>query len=80
MLQASVVFSDMTQKVTIKNVDSKTGILVFISADGKDSTLKADKSIELDKIKAGDRVEISIENNIVKGIKPERVNWCPKDF
>jgi hypothetical protein len=80
ILQASVVFSEMAQKGTIKSVDSKTGTLVFSPADGNDVTLKADKPIELDMIKAGDKAEISVENGMVKSMKPERVNWCPKDF
>ncbi len=80
IFQASIVFSDTTEKGTIKSVDLKTGTLVFCSSEGKDVTLKIDKSVELDKIKAGDKVEISVENDVVKNIKPEHINWCPKGF
>lgn len=77
---ASTVFSETAMKGTIKSIDPKTGTLVFCSSEGKDVTLKADKTIELDKIKAGDKVEISVENDVVKNIKPEHINWCPQGF
>jgi hypothetical protein len=80
VFQTSIVFSDTTEKGTIKSVDPQNGTLVFCSSEGKDVTLKIDKSIGLDTIKAGDKVEISVENNVVKNIKPEHINWCPKGF
>ena len=51
-----------TQKGTIKGVDAKAGTVVF-SAEGsnKDVTLKAGKGVDLGKVKAGDKVEVSVE-------------------
>ncbi len=79
-LQAAIVFSAEVQKGIIKSVDPKTSTVIFSSTTGQEATLTVDKSLELDKIKAGDKVEISVENNIVKNIQQDRVNWCPKGF
>jgi cold shock CspA family protein len=52
------------QKGTIKNVDAKAGTVVFCEEGGnKDVTLKADKSIDLANLKAGEKVEVSINKN-----------------
>ena len=77
---ASLVFAALAQTGTLKSVDVKAGTVVFTAEGGKDVTLKADKSIELDKIKAGSRVDVSIEGDTLKSIKVAHVNWCPKGF
>ena len=52
------------QKGTIKSVDAKAGTVVFCEEGGnKDVTLKADKSVNLANVQAGEKVEVSIEKN-----------------
>ncbi len=67
---ASMVFAAEAKKGTIKSVDSKAGTVVFC-AEGTttDSTLKVDPSVDLSKVKAGDKVEMSVDNDTVKEIK-----------
>lgn len=64
----SLVFAaDMNMKKgTIKSVDAKAGTVVFC-AEGTtvDTTLKADKSVDLSKVKAGEKVEASIEKDML---------------
>jgi hypothetical protein len=79
-LHAAISISAEVQKGIIKSVDTKTGTVVFMSTNGQDVTLTPDKSLELNTIKAGDKVEISVENNMLKSIKEDHSNWCPKDF
>jgi hypothetical protein len=55
-------------KGTIKSVDAKAGSVV-VTVDGKDQTFKADKAVDLGKVKAGDAVELSVEKDTVKSIK-----------
>jgi hypothetical protein len=55
---------------TIKSVDAKAGMVV-LTVDGKDMTLKADKSVDLSKCKAGDKVEASIDHDMLKSMKAE---------
>lgn len=57
------------EKGTIKSVDAKAGTLVFCAEGGKDATLKADKAVDLTKIKAGDVVEVTVDKDTVKEIK-----------
>lgn len=66
----SLSFAAETMKGTIKSVDAKAGSVV-LSADGKDVTLKADKSVDLGKLKAGDKVEASVEKDVLKSVKAE---------
>lgn len=67
---ASLAFAaDMAmEKGTIKSVDAKTGTVVFCPEGGKDVTLKADKSVDLGKLKAGDKVEASVEKDMLKHV------------
>jgi hypothetical protein len=53
-----------SEKVKIKSVDAKAGTIVYVE-DGKDMTKQVDKSVELDKVKAGDTVRIDVENDMV---------------
>jgi len=62
----SLVFAADKKKGTIKSVDAKAGSLVLAVDGGKDETLKADKAVDLGKLKAGDKVEVSIEKGVVK--------------
>jgi len=76
---ASLVFAADAQKGTIKSIDAKAGTVVFCAEGGKsDVTLKADKSVDLGKIKAGDKVEATIEKNMLKGVKAAAPAAKPK--
>lgn len=55
-------------KATVKSVDAKAGSLV-VTVDGKDMTLKADKSVDLGTVKAGDKVDLMVEKDMVKSMK-----------
>jgi hypothetical protein len=65
---ASLAFAADAMKGTVKSVDAKAGSIV-LTVDGKDVTLKADKGVDLGKMKAGDKVEASVEKDMVKSIK-----------
>jgi len=67
---ASVVFASDV-KGTIKSVDAKAGTVVFCPEGGKDMTLKADKAVDLSKVKAGDKVEASVDKDTLKAVKAE---------
>jgi hypothetical protein len=69
-VMVSMVFAAEAKKGTIKGVDSKAGTVVFC-AEGTtiDTTLKVDSSVDLGKVKAGDKVDITVEKDIVKEIK-----------
>ena len=65
-------------KGTVKSVDAKAGSVV-ITVDGKDETMKADKGVDLGKVKAGEKVEFTAENGMVKSIKaakPKQAVGC----
>ncbi len=81
IFMVSVVFSAEAQTGTIKSIDEKASTVVFCAEGGKDVTLKTDKSIDLEKIKAGDKVEISVEDGMLKSIKAAKhVSWCPEGY
>jgi len=61
--------ADAMVKGTVKNVDAKAGKVTFCPEGGKDEVLKADKSVDLSKVKAGDKVEASVEKGVVKSMK-----------
>ncbi len=66
----SFVFAAEMQKGTIKSVDEKAGTVVFCpEGTNKDMTLKADKSV-LGHVKAGEKVEVSVENDMLKHVMP----------
>jgi hypothetical protein len=58
-----------TMKGTVKSVDAKAGMIVLTTDSGKDESLTADNSVDLGKVKAGDKVEASVEKNVVKSMK-----------
>lgn len=64
----SLVFAADMKKGTVKSVDAKAGTMV-LTVDGADMTLKADKGVDLGKVKAGDKVEASVEKDVVKEVK-----------
>ena len=65
----SLVFAAEAKKGTVKSVDVKAGTIVFTADGGKDETLKADKSVDLSSVKAGEKVEISVEKDMVMSLK-----------
>ncbi len=68
----SFAFAAETHKGTIKSVDAKTGTVVFCpEGTTKDMKLKADKSVDLSTVKAGDKVEASIDKHTLKSVKAE---------
>ena len=74
----SLVFAADAKKGTIKSVDAKAGMVV-LSDGGKDETLKADKSVDLGKVKAGDKVEVTVEKDTImtlKAAKPKAAVGC----
>ena len=74
---SSMVFAADMQKGTIKSVDAKAGTIVLAVDGGKDETLKADKSVDLGSAKAGDKVEVSVENGTVMSMKAAAVKRAP---
>ncbi len=66
----SLVFAAEAKMGTIKKVDAKAGTVVFCpEGTTTDMTLKADKSVDLGKVKAGEKVEVSVEKDVLKGVK-----------
>lgn len=63
----SFAFADK-KKGTVKSVDAAAGSVV-LTVDGKDTTLNADKSVDLGAVKAGDKVEATVENDTLKSVK-----------
>jgi len=65
----SLVFAADMKKGTIKSVDTKAGTVVFCAeGTNTDTTLKVDKSVDLSKVKAGDKVDASIEKDTLKQV------------
>jgi hypothetical protein len=58
------------KKGTVKAVDAKAGTVTFC-AEGTttDVVLKADKSVNLGAVKAGEKVEISVEKDSMMSLK-----------
>lgn len=65
----SLVFAAEMKKGTIKSVDAKAGTVVLTVDGSADVTLKADKAVNLSTLKAGDKVEASIEKDVLMGVK-----------
>jgi Cu/Ag efflux protein CusF len=68
----SPVFAADEKKATIKGVDAKAGTIVYVGEDGKDMTMTVDKSVDLGKVKAGDKVRITVEKDMVTSVKAAR--------
>jgi hypothetical protein len=67
-LVVSLAVAGEMMKATVKSVDAKAGSMV-VTVDGKDMTLKADKGVDLGTVKAGDKVELTVEKDMVKSMK-----------
>jgi Cu/Ag efflux protein CusF len=65
----SLAFAADAKKATIKGVDAKAGTIVYTGEDGKDMTMNVDKSVDLGKVKAGDKVMITVEKDTVMSVK-----------
>ncbi len=66
----SLAFAAEAKMGTIKSVDAKTHTVVFCpEGTTTDMKLKAGKHIDVSKIKAGDKVEATIEKNMLTGVK-----------
>ena len=75
----SLAFAAEAKKGTIKAVDAKTGTVIFCpEGTTTDMMLKADKSVDLSTVKAGEKVEVSIEKNALKSVKTEAEAPAPK--
>jgi hypothetical protein len=66
----SLVFA-AEKKVVVKSVDEKTATMV-VTDEGKDETLKVDKSVDLGAVKAGEKVDIMIDKDMVTSVKKAR--------
>jgi Cu/Ag efflux protein CusF len=74
----SLAFAAEAKKGTIKAVDAKAGTITLSPEGGAaDMTLKADKGVDLSKVKAGDKVEVSVEKDTVMGLKAAAAKKAP---
>lgn len=64
----SMVFAAGEKKVVVKSIDAKTATMV-VTDDGKDVTMNVDKSVDLAKWKAGDKVMITVDKDMVMSMK-----------
>jgi hypothetical protein len=67
----SLVFAADAMKVTIKGVDAKAGTVVYTSESGKDETKSVDKSVDLGTMKAGDKVMITVDKDMITSMKAD---------
>jgi Cu/Ag efflux protein CusF len=75
----SLVLAAEAKMGTIKGVDAKAGTVTFCpEGTNTDMTLKADKSIDLSKVKAGEKVEVSVEKDTMKSMKAVAPSAKPK--
>ena len=56
------------KKVVVKSVDAKAATMV-VTEDGKDMTMSVDKAVDLGKVKAGDKVMITVDKDMVMSVK-----------
>jgi len=67
---ATIAFAAESQKGTIKGVDSNAGTITFCREGTSDNiTLKADKGIDLSKVKPDTKAEVTVDKGTVKDIK-----------
>jgi len=67
---ASFGFGAESQKGTIKGVDAGAGTITFCpEGTNKDMKLKADKSVDLTRIKPDTKAEITVDKDTVKDVK-----------
>lgn len=76
----SLAFAAEAKMGTIKSVDAKTGTVVFCPEGTKtDMKLKAGKGVDLSAVKAGDKVEASIEKHMLTGVKAAPAAAAPAE-
>ena len=77
-LSASVAAAAETVKGTIKKVDDKSATITFAreGAD-KEEVLAVDESVDLKKLKANTKAQVTLDGGVVKGIKPEAKARAP---
>jgi len=67
---AGIAFAAEMQKGTIKAVDPKAGTITFCQEGTTNNiTLKADKSIDISKVKPDTKAEVTVDMGTVKDIK-----------
>ncbi len=76
----SLAFAAESKMGTIKSVDAKTHTVVFCpEGTTKDMKLKVGKHVDLSNVKAGDKVEASIEKHMLTGVKAMPVAAAPAE-
>lgn len=70
-LSVSLAFAGDAKSGVVKSVDEKAGTVV-VTIDGKDETLKADKGVDLGKVKEGKKVTVTVDGGVVKEIKEKK--------
>ncbi len=69
-LSASVAAAAETAKGTVKKVDGQASTITFARDGGKEEVLTVDKSVDLKKVKANTKAQVTIDGGVVKEIKP----------
>ncbi len=69
-LSASVATAAETAKGTVKKVDDQAATITFARDGGKEEVLKVDKAVDLKKVKANTKAQVTIDGGVVKEIKP----------
>ncbi|MCK9420048.1 MAG: hypothetical protein M0R70_11785 [Nitrospirae bacterium] len=67
----SMAFAADKKTVIVKSVDAKAATMVVDDA-GKDVTMTVDKAVDLDKWKTGDKIEITVEKEMITKVKKAR--------
>ncbi len=66
---ASLAFAAESKMGTIKSVNAAAGTVVFCpEGSTQDITLKADKSVDLSQVKAGEKVNATINKNMLENV------------
>ncbi len=69
-LAATVAAAAETAKGTVKKVDDQAATITFARDGGKEEVLKVDKGVDLKKVKANSKAQVTIDGGVVKQIKP----------
>lgn len=63
-------FAAEAKKGTVKGVDEKAGtVTVCYEGTNADVTLKAGKGVDLGKVKAGDKVDVTVDKGVAESVK-----------
>ena len=68
---AAVAAEKMTG--TVKAVDAAASTIKFAKDGGKEETMQVDKSVDLKKVRANQKAEITVDGGVVKAIKAKMV-------